>query len=72
MACRVGMTTNPSERQAYWKAKHPSMYGWTILARGLSYEEANRREQAERGSCAGEEGGRYVAGYVWSVYKFYY
>ena len=69
MACRVGMSTNPSERIQYWKNKEGYSHGM-ILVSGLTYSEAHDRERTEalnRG-CAQSPGGAFVSGRVWSVY----
>lgn len=75
MACRVGMTTDPAARKSYWQGQHPTMRNWTILASGLSREEAQKKEDdfARFGNCTASGGGndpdRLKA---WSVYRFEY
>lgn len=69
MACRIGMATDPEERIAYWMKKE----GHTdseILADGLTYEEAEEREDEEgrKRHCHYAGGGERVEGPVWSVY----
>ena len=69
MACRVGMSTDPDERIRYWKEKEGHTYS-TILASGLTYDEALAREEKEakdRG-CRQSGGGPRISGRVWSVY----
>lgn len=69
MACRVGMSTDPEERIRYWKDKEGHT-GGEILASGLTYDEAQEREEeeAEDRGCRQDAGGPYKAGRVWSVY----
>lgn len=73
MACRVGITTDPESRKAYWKSVHPSLYGWTILGTYSTRAAAQARENAEAaaGSCAASPGGADAPG-PWYVYKFSY
>lgn len=69
MGCRVGMSTTPEERINDWKREEGHTHG-EILARGLTYEEAQRREEVEarnRG-CTRHPGGGRQPGPVWSVY----
>ena len=69
MACRVGMSTTPWDRIDYWKRRELHTHG-EVLAPGLTYEGAQRREEIEAAArgCHAEHGGQYVAGPVWSVY----
>ena len=69
MACRVGMSTNPKERIEYWKREEGHTDS-SILASGLTYEQALEREkkEAEARGCRSSGGGRPVPGRVWSVY----
>ena len=72
MACRVGISTNPEERIAHWKRVEGHTYS-TVLARGLTYDQAQTRETNEarkRGchSAPGGDPGKDRNRYVWSVY----
>ena len=69
MACRVGMATDPEARIRFWKQREGHTYS-TILARNLTYEQAQAREEREarQRNCHWRSGGGYVAGWVWSVY----
>ena len=69
MACRVGMSTDPQERIQHWKDKEGHTHS-KILARRLTYEAAQIREEKEAKvrRCRFSPGGRYVSGRVWSVY----
>ena len=40
MACRVGMTTNPAEREQHWRSRVTGFRNWQILASGLTYRQA--------------------------------
>ena len=46
MACRVGMSATPEERIKHWKKAEGYTQG-SILATGLTYDEALAREKAE-------------------------
>ena len=69
MSCRVGMSTNPTERIQYWMNKE----GHTdseILASGLTYSQAQNREtrEARKLGCKSSEGGEPKLGNRYSVY----
>ena len=70
MACRIGMSTDPKERIDHWKQKENCTSG-TVIASGLTYDEALAREQQEAraGGCRHDDGGPRIAGRVWSVYR---
>ena len=70
MACRVGMSTNPDERIAYWK-KEEGHKSSKILAKRLTYKAAQRREKQEatKKDCHYKPGGQYKSGNNWSVYR---
>ena len=71
MACRVGMSTDPEKRIKYWKDKEGHTHS-KILASGLTYDEALKREEEEalaRGCCQSGRGPR-VPG-EWSVYHIW-
>lgn len=69
MACRVGMSTDPQERIDYWKREEGHTHS-EILANGLSYSAAQRREreEAERLRCRHHPGGVDNQRRNWSVY----
>lgn len=71
MACRIGMSTAPWERIRYWKNNGYSSD--RILARELTYDQAQRREKDEAGKCGShcvqEPGGPRIAGSVYFVYR---
>ena len=69
MGCRVGMSTDPHERIQHWKDEEGHTCSM-ILASGLTYEEALKRERDEAvaRSCYHHGGGGYVSGGFWSVY----
>ena len=73
MACRVGMATDVAARVQRLKDDRivPVRATYRTIESGLTYKQANAREQAirERTGCAGRSGGGYVAGRVWSVYR---
>ena len=69
MACRIGMSTDPEKRIAHWKQVEGHTHH-RILAKGLTYEEAQLREKQEATSrgCHYQLGGDYKRGRIWSVY----
>ncbi|MYE07767.1 MAG: hypothetical protein F4X95_03340 [Oligoflexia bacterium] len=73
MAKRVGITTDLYERKSYWQNQYPSLHNWTVVSRGLTYEQAQQKEEYYEmlGYIRGA-GGQYVSGYVWSIYTFEY
>ena len=76
MACRVGITTNLTERKAYWRREQPSMYGFEVLDKYSSRQEAEAAEKqfADRFGCRHNPGGASPNEYgaTWYVYLFYY
>jgi hypothetical protein len=73
MACRVGITTDPAARKAYWESQHPNLSGWTILGWYPTKQQAQNREDsyARAHGCVAHAGGPDVAG-PWAVYTFNY
>lgn len=69
MACRIGMSTTPLTRIAYWKRKEGHTYS-KILARGLTFKQASNREkrEAEARGCNHYQGGKDNGRSNWSVY----
>ena len=74
MPCRVGITTNPSERKRYWESQHSTLRNWRILARGLTKSAAQKleNEEASRLGCTASPGGAGSENASWSVYYFQY
>ncbi len=73
MPCRVGITTNPDARKAYWQNKVVGLKGWRILKRFGSKAKAQEYETwyASRYSCQASPGGASASG-SWYVYRFDY
>ncbi len=73
MAKRVGITHVPEERKEQWRRKYPSLHNWKIRESGLSYEQAQQKENEwiARG-YEGSPGGEKEPGYIYSVYTFEY
>ncbi len=73
MPCRVGITTSPAQRKAYWEKQVVGLSGWKILASYKKKEDAlaHQAKHAERYGCKSQAGGPDTAG-DWSVYKFEY
>ena len=70
MSCRIGMSTDPLERIAHWKAVEGHVDGM-VLVSGLTYPEALEQEgyYARLHSCYSHPGGQYQSGRGWSVYR---
>lgn len=69
MSCRVGMSSMPEARIKHWKKEE----GYThskILARGLTYDQALKRERKEAAArgCKSSGGGERKSRRVYSVY----
>ena len=72
MACRIGISTDPDARIAYWKAQEGHTHS-KIIVKGLTYDQAQTREtnEAKAKGCrsgAGGDPGNDRYRYVWSVY----
>ena len=77
MICRVGVTTDPEERELYWEARCKSFRNWEILYEGLSRFEAQdlEMEEAEKWGCESHEDNSSSdededEELTWSVYYF--
>jgi hypothetical protein len=73
MPCRVGMTTDPEGRRAYWQNRVVGFKNWKILAKFRSRDEAQGYETryARRYGCQAAPGGADAPG-TWYVYRFDY
>lgn len=73
MPCRVGITTDPETRKAYWERQVVGLDGWRILAQYTSRDKAQEHETqyAERNGCQAKAGGADAPG-PWHVYRFDY
>lgn len=73
MPCRVGITTDPEERRAYWQNQVVGFKNWQILAETKTKERAQELETryARRHNCQAHPGGPNLPG-LWYVYYFEY
>jgi len=73
MPCRVGITTDPETRRAYWQRQVVGFKNWRILAKFRSKQKAQDYETsyAARSGCQAHAGGPDVPG-TWYVYRFDY
>lgn len=73
MPCRVGITTDPEERKAYWRNRVVGFSNWRILKTFRSRRRAQQYERryAEKHGCKAYAGGRETPG-RWHVYRFNY
>lgn len=75
MGCRIGMATNLEIRMQELKQqrKVPQYARVSVIKDRLLYDDATELEVTNRRicgpNCDGEAGGRFVPGYVWSVYR---
>lgn len=75
MACRIGMATDVDARVIELQKAYavPPTATYRILATGLTYGEATRKEAVHRANCGqhckGTLAGKRVAGRIWSVYR---
>ena len=73
MGKRVGITSDPVEREKYWRSQYPSLHSWRIRDRGLTYEQAQREENKYiKMGYEGSPGGKKKPGNIYYVYTFEY
>ena len=71
MKKRVGISHDPEERKKYWEREYPSLWNWEIVSSGLTYEEAQKKEEEYIAKgYEGGLGGKKVYGDSYSVYTF--
>jgi len=73
MPCRVGMTTDPTTRQAYWQNQVVGFTNWRILKSFRLRADAQEYETqyAAKYGCQASQGGPDAPG-TWYVYRFDY
>ena len=73
MPCRVGITTDPNARRAYWQTQIIGLTNWRILGSYRSRLQAQQYETqyAARYGCQAAPGGAGARG-PWYVYRFNY
>jgi len=73
MPCRVGITTDPDTRRAYWQNQVVGFTNWRILKSFRRRAEAQEYETqyAKRYGCQASPGGADAPG-TWYVYRFDY
>jgi len=73
MPCRVGITTDPESRRAYWESQVVGFSNWRILKSFRSKNQAQEYENqyAAQYDCEAHGGGPAIAG-TWCVYRFDY
>ena len=70
---RAGITSNPERRQKEWKRVCPSLYNFTCVKRGLTYEQAQEEENKLKAKgYDAHAGGEKVPGSVYCFYTFSY
>ena len=80
MPCRVGITTNPTERKDYWDRKVVGLKKWKcdfVGSKSEAQREENRRQEfcnnyQNRGCCHAHHGGGDPYNTRWYVYEFDY
>lgn len=74
MGCRVGISTNPEARKAFWKTQYKNFRDWQIVSNGLTREQAQTMETdlANKYACEAWHGGNEPnnPNLTWSVYAF--
>lgn len=72
MACRIGITTDPEARKAYWREQYP-ISRWKILGTFLTKEKAQQAEKdlADKLGCEAHPGGPDKDG-PWHLYRIDY
>jgi len=73
MPCRVGITTDPDTRRAYWENHVVGLTNWRIINTFRYKSDAQEYEirYANRVGCAAHAGGPDTSG-TWYVYRFDY
>jgi len=73
MPCRVGITTDPNARRAYWESQVVGLRDWRILKTFSRKAEAQEYETqyAAKYGCQAHAGGADTPG-TWYVYRFDY
>ena len=74
MACRVGFTTDLTERERYWRTQHAGLRNWRRLATFTTKSEAQAYENvfAQQAGCVAHPGGDGPERATWHVYCFDY
>ena len=75
MACKIGITTKPKEREIEKRIEYPTLYKWKILYRRPSATQARADviRRAERDGCQACLSGRHPKkAPTYHVYKFEY
>lgn len=72
MGCRIGITTDPAGRRAYWESQCQNLRNWQILERHATKTAAQNAENRLRAQygCDGAAGGGGPEYGDWSVYYF--
>ena len=73
MPCRIGISTNPAERQKYWEGRVQGLKDWRIISHHPTRGQAQAAESsyARRHGCKSSPGGAAARG-QWYVYHFDY
>ena len=73
MPCRVGITTDPKGRRAYWETQVVGLKNWRILKKYPDKAKAQEHETqyAAKHGCQAYHGGADAQG-IWCVYRFDY
>jgi hypothetical protein len=71
MPCRVGITTDPEDKKAFWRTECLGFAHWRVLAKFATRKKARDYEMtfAKEHCCTAEPGGLDVDG-SWYVYQF--
>ena len=71
MRCRIGITTDPTKREAYWRGRVNGFQNWKHLAEDPTQKEAEAAEAqlAILHGCESAPGGSNAPG-PWFVYYF--
>ena len=80
MPCRVGITTNPSDRRTFWEGQVVGLRNWTQQYIGSKNDAQNAENSRQascngngrRGHCHAHHGGGDPETIGWYVYEFDY
>lgn len=72
MPCRIGITTDPLERNRYWRSQYTSLTNWRIIGSRPSKTMAQTEESliANNWGCDASPGGAGPEYATWYIYAF--
>lgn len=74
MPCRIGITTNPDNRRAFWDGRVQGLNRFQLISKHYSKSAAQAAEnqKADAHGCNSNPGGSGPELATWYVYHFFY